>query len=414
MPPIRLLHFADLHVGMENYGKLDPATGTSSRTRDFLDRLDEVVEYGLSHKADLAVFAGDAFKTRDPDPTQQREFARRIKRLADRIPTLLLVGNHDLPGTVSKATSLDIYHVLDIPNVMVGYKPEARLVQTASGPVFLAWMPYPSRNRLLVDEEHKSKSLPELEQALRDVVTGYLREFSEQAARQEAPRILAGHFTVSGSVFGSERTVMLGSDVAVLKSAVADPAWDYVALGHIHKHQNLTQGEADVPPVVYAGSLERIDFGEESEPKGFCLAEVSRGKAEVEFVPVRARPFRTIRVDVRTENPPTPAVLDAIALRKPDLAGAIVRVIVSMTGQQAGLLDERAIQKAAEEASHLGIQQEIHEEARSRLGADGAESLAPLELLERYFKAKAVPEDRIAELLQAAEKLMREGSDDGR
>jgi exonuclease SbcD len=414
MPPVRLVHFADLHIGMENYGKLDPATGTSSRTRDFLDRLDEVVDYALSHQADLAVFAGDAFKTRDPEPTQQREFARRIKRLADQIPTLLLVGNHDLPGTVAKATSLDIYHVLDIPNVIVGYKPDSRLVQTKSGPVFLAWMPYPSRNRLLVDEEHKGKSLPELEQALRDAVTNYIRELSEQAARQDAPRILAGHFTVSGAVFGSERSVMLGNDVAVIKSAAAESAWDYVALGHIHKHQNLTRGESGVPPVVYAGSLERIDFGEENEPKGFCFAEVARGTTRFEFVPVRARPFHTIRVDATTEDPPTPAVLDAIARRKPDLAEAVVRVIVSMTAAQAGLLDERAVQKAAEEASHLSIQQEVREEARARLGTDSAESLTPLELLERYFRTKSVDEKRIAELLQAAEELMREEPDDGR
>ncbi len=413
MPPIRLVHFADLHVGMENYGKLDPATGTSSRTRDFLDRLDEVIDYALSHKADLAIFAGDAFKTRDPEPTQQREFARRIKRLADKIPTLLLVGNHDLPGTVSKATSLDIYQVLDIPNVIVGNKPDTRLVQTASGPVFLAWMPYPSRNRLLVDEEHKAKSLPELELALRDTVTRYIREFSERAAGQNAPRVLAGHFTISGSVFGSERTVMLGSDVAVLKSAVADSAWDYVALGHIHKHQNLTKGENGVPPVIYAGSLERIDFGEENEPKGFCFTEISRGKTEVEFVPVRARPFHTIRVNVRTEDQPTPAVLDAIALRKPDLADAIVRVIVSMTGEQAGLLDERAIHKAAEGASHLAIQLEVREEARARLGIDSAESLTPLELLSRYFLSKGVDEKRIAELLQAADEMMKEETDHG-
>jgi len=411
MPPIRLVHFADLHVGMENYGRLDPATGTSSRTRDFLDRLDEVVDYALVHQADLVIFAGDAFKTRDPEPTQQREFARRIKKLADKIPTLLLVGNHDLPGTASKATSLDIYHVLDIPNVIVGYKPESRLVQTAHGPVYLAWMPYPARNRLLVDEEHKSKSLPELEQALRDAVTNYIRELSEQAARQDAPRILAGHFTVSGAVFGSERSVMLGSDVAVTKSAVADPAWDYVALGHIHKHQNLTKGESGVPPVVYAGSLERIDFGEENEPKGFCFVEITRGKTEVEFVPVRARPFHTIRVDVKTEDQPTPAVLDAIALRKPELQDAVVRVIVSMTNEQAGLLDERAVQKAAEGASHLSIQTEIREEARTRLGTDSAESLTPLELLERYLRAKAVDEDRTAEFLRAAEELMKD--DDG-
>jgi len=78
--PLRVLHFADVHIGMENYGKLDPATGTSTRVRDFLDRMDEVIDYALAHEADLAVFAGDAFKHRDPDPTQQREFAHFARR----------------------------------------------------------------------------------------------------------------------------------------------------------------------------------------------------------------------------------------------------------------------------------------------------------------------------------------------
>jgi exonuclease SbcD len=411
MPPVRLVHFADLHVGMENYGKLDPATGTSSRTRDFLDRLDEVIDYALSHRADLAVFAGDAFKTRDPDPTQQREFARRIKRLAEKIPTLLLVGNHDLPGTVAKATSLDIYHVLDIPNVIVGNKPDGRLIGTAAGPVYLAWMPYPARNRLLADDAHKDKSLPELELALRDAVSGYLRDLAQAAARQDAPRILAGHFTVSGAVFGSERTVMLGGDVAVLKSALADPVWDYVALGHVHKFQNLTAGEIGIPPVVYAGSLERIDFGEEEETKGFCWAEVARGRTEVQFVPVKARPFHTVRVDVRTEDQPTEAAAKALAARGADLQDAVVRVIVTLDARQVPLLDERALQKAAAGASQVSVQRDVVEETRARLATDSAETLTPLALLERYFRAKSVPEDRIAELLRAAEEMMGEGND---
>jgi exonuclease SbcD len=404
--PIRLLHFADLHVGMENYGRLDPATGTSSRTRDFLDRLDEVVEYALSHKADLAVFSGDAFKTRDPEPTQQREFARRIKKLAEAVPVLLLVGNHDLPGTMSKATSLDIYHVLDIPNVLVGYKPDSRVVETASGPVFLAWMPYPSRNRLLADDENKGKSLPELETALRDKVAIYLRELAEQAAGQDMPRVLAGHFTVAGAVFGSERSVMLGNDVAVLKSTLADPAWDYVALGHIHKYQNLTEGETGVPPVVYAGSLERIDFGEEREPKGFCWVELARGKTEARFIPVAARPFVTLDVNARTEPDPTAAVLAAMEARQAELPGAVVRVVVQLDGDQAGLLDERVVQKAAESAAHLTIQQDVHREARARLGLEGTESLTPLQLLERYLTARQVTPDHAAELLAEAGRII--------
>ncbi|HEY4687949.1 MAG TPA: DNA double-strand break repair protein Mre11, partial [Anaerolineae bacterium] len=70
--PIRLLHFADIHVGMENYGHVDSATGINTRVIDFLRRFDEVIEYGLSRDVDVALFAGDAFKTRDSSPTLQR------------------------------------------------------------------------------------------------------------------------------------------------------------------------------------------------------------------------------------------------------------------------------------------------------------------------------------------------------
>src|SRR5512143_1227592 len=71
---INVLHFADIHIGMENYGHIDSGTGINSRVIDFLRRFDEVIDYGLSHDVDLVIFAGDAFKTRDPSPTLQREF----------------------------------------------------------------------------------------------------------------------------------------------------------------------------------------------------------------------------------------------------------------------------------------------------------------------------------------------------
>src|SRR3990172_1237509 len=132
--PIRALHFADLHVGMENYGKIDPQTGISSRIRDFLDRLDEVIAYALDHDADLVIFAGDAFKTRDPDPTQQREFAKRIKGLADKVPVFMLVGNHDVPAMAAKATSIDIFRALEVPNIIIGGKIGSQVVETKRGP----------------------------------------------------------------------------------------------------------------------------------------------------------------------------------------------------------------------------------------------------------------------------------------
>ena len=105
MNSIRLLHFADLHIGMENYGHLDPATGINGRVMDFLRRLSDVVDYALENEVDLAIFAGDAYKSRDPNSTYRRELARRIKRLADAgIPVVLLVGNHDLPAVKRRAS----------------------------------------------------------------------------------------------------------------------------------------------------------------------------------------------------------------------------------------------------------------------------------------------------------------------
>src|SRR5205823_2381761 len=118
------------------------------------------------------------------------------------------------------------------------------------------------------------------------------------------PRVLTGHFTVMGSVPGSERNVMVGRDFAIPLGELSDPVWDYVALGHVHKHQNLTAGHRGMPPVVYSGSMERIDFGEEADEKGFCWVELERGTTSWQFVPVRARPFVTLSIDVRKSDNP--------------------------------------------------------------------------------------------------------------
>lgn len=402
--PIRLVHFADLHIGMENYGRLDPATGTSSRVRDFLERLDEVVDYALEHQADLAIFAGDAFKNREPDPTQQREFAQRIKRLADQVPTLLLVGNHDMPGMAVKASAVDIFQALSVPGVIVGHKGGWQEVTTRRGPLFLAWMPYPMRNRLLAHDEHQGKTIDELEQALRQTVSDILAELAEEADRHAMPRILAGHFSVAEAKLGSERTVMLGRDVAVMTSTLADPAWDYVALGHIHRHQDLHPGGA--PPVVYSGSLERIDFGEEHEPKGFCWVEVERGAARWQFVPVRARPFQTLRVDARPAEDATAAVVEAV--ERAQAEGAVVRVQVQLREDQQAGFRESEVVAALGQAASVTVAREVESDVRMRLGDLAPEALTPLELIQHYFESRNVAPDRMRSLLARAEDLLRD------
>jgi exonuclease SbcD len=402
--PIRVVHFADVHVGMENYGRLDPATGTSSRVRDFLDRLDEVVDYAVAHDGDLAVFAGDAFKSRDPEPTQQREFAARIKRLADAMPTLLLVGNHDMPGMAAKASSVDIFQALQVPGVTVGHRADSKVVETRRGPLYLAWIPYPMRNRLLSRDEHQGKTIDQLDDAARQAVADVLRDLSQRAAEMDMPRLLVGHLSVAEARLGSERTLLLGREVSLSTSALSEPAWDYIALGHVHKHQDLhPEGP---PPVVYSGSLERIDFGEEEEVKGFCWVELARGATRWQFVPVRARPFRTLRVDVRRAEDPGQEVLQAV--RAAEVEGAVVRVQVQMRAGQEARLREREVEAALGEASSVVISREVESENRVRLGDLAPEALSPLQLVERYFDAQQVDPSRRKALLDRAAEILEE------
>lgn len=405
MEAIRLLHFADLHIGMENYGRLDPTTGVNSRVRDFLDRLDEVVEYGLNHEADLVICAGDAYKTRDPNPTYQRAFARRVKQLADAgIAVLLLVGNHDLPTMPQRASTVDIFHTLAVPNVYVGREEDLLRIPTRRGPVQVAVVPFPVRQRLLAHEEFRGLSLEQLDEVLRRVVTENIQALARQVD-PNIPAVLVAHLTVSGATYGSERGVMIGRDTVVLLSALADPVWDYVALGHIHKHQSLN-GDG-YPPVVYAGSLERIDFGEEREPKGFCWVRLRRGETTWEFVEVAARRFVTIPADLREEADPL-AALRAVVVRH-DIRDAVVRVQLRLRPEQERLVRDADLRSLLADAAFVAtISREVERPMRLRLGTLRPEELTPPQLLERYLEAKEVPPERRRELLEAAREIFEE------
>jgi len=408
MHKVCLLHFADLHIGVENYGRLDPATGVNGRVLDFLHRFDELIEYGLEHEVDLVIFAGDAFKRCTPNPTYQRAFARRIKRLADAgVPVVLLVGNHDLPTMVQRASSVDIFRTLDVPNVVVGRDERVHPIETRRGPVQVATVPYPVRQRLLAHENYRGLSIEQLDKELQRLVTDNIRALAEKLA-PDVPAVLTAHLSVSGATYGSERSVMIGRDVVVLKSFLADPAWDYVALGHIHRHQSLNDGE--YPPMVYAGSLERIDFGEEGQPKGFCWVELARGKTTWKFVEVDARPFVTVRADLREALNPLMALQQAVATH--DLRDTVVRLILQLRADQEPLLRDRDVRALLSDAYFVGgINREVEREARVRLGNLTPEGLTDHELLAKYLETKNTDPERARVLLEHAEAIFAGESD---
>jgi exonuclease SbcD len=357
---MKLLHCADIHLGYETHGRLDPETGLNTRLLDFRRCFDAMVARALAERVDVFLFCGDAYRTADPTPTQQKLFAEALAPVARAgIPIVMIVGNHDHPVSFGKASSVDIFpylegdvHVFAQPTLCApgsDYGPLA----TPAGPLQLVALPWPIRSKILSKEEHRKKSATEI----RDLIETLYADFVAQAATEldpALPAVLAGHLTVQGAeenMAGSERASLIAHEPKWTVGQLARPGLDYVALGHIHKFQDRNRdafARGEGPPVVYASSIERISFKEHDAEKGFVLVEITPtpgGKeTDYTFVPTPARPFLPIEVDARGADDPTAAILAEIA--RHDLAGAVVRVRYRVDEAQVGLVDNAALRGA--------------------------------------------------------------------
>ena len=407
---MRILHFSDLHIGVENYGRIDPATGLSTRLGDFLGSLDEVVEFALNEQVDLVLLAGDAYKGRDPSQTHQREFARRLHTLSSAgVPVFLLVGNHDLPNASSRANAVEIFPTLQVPNVHIGDNLQTYNISTPAGPLQVVAVPWPRRGGILTREESRGLTIEEVRQRMEEVMTIGIQARVD-ALDPDIPAILSGHVTINGSTVGTERSMMLGNDHVLLVSAVHRPELEYVALGHIHKHQVLRR---EPPMVVYSGSLQRVDFSEEGDDKGFCVidldTEAPQGQRLVDFrfQPVQARPFVTIDVQVPPgESDPTAAVLRAISRR--DIADAVVRVRVRAPAAVSTPLREGEIREALQPAHYIAaVSLELDGPRRTRLDRDSADDLQPMQALRLYLESREAEPQRRDKIIRYAEELIQ-------
>ncbi len=387
---MRLLHFADAHIDMANFGRHDPESGLPMRVLDFLKSLDTIVDTAIAERVDMVIFAGDAYKDRSPAPTFQREWGRRIIRLSQaKIPTLLLVGNHDLSPAAGRAHAIHEFDTLQVPYIRVLPKPEllrpADLWGLAVQVIAIPWI---SRSGLMAavdtNAADQSEIFSHIEERITEIVGDLLKEAEE--SNPSLPTILTAHASVQGATFGSERMVMLGSDLVLPTSLVRDARLDYVALGHIHKPQDVNKGGH--PPVVYPGSIERVDFGEAADDRFFVIADVSRGHTDVNWIKLEgARRFIDRRAVLQSDQDVMGTLVDALPGER-ELEGAIIKLTVEYPREYDALIDEAALRKHTAKAFEFHLVKRPQNDTRIRLPADQTiSSLSPLELLEQYWKA---------------------------
>ncbi|MCA9960374.1 MAG: exonuclease SbcCD subunit D [Anaerolineales bacterium] len=403
--PIRLLHFADAHIDIANYGRHDPQTALPVRVMDFLQSLDQIIDRALSEPVDLVIFAGDAYKDRNPHPTFQREWGLRMMKLSQAgIPTVLLVGNHDVSPASGRAHTLHEYSTLAVPHIHVADRIRRLEPDELGLPLQIITVPWVSRSQLMTRDELLGKTSEEVLAEVENRVTDGITKLVE-TADPHLPLILTAHASVQGAKYGSERAVMLGHELILSGSIIHDRRLDYVALGHIHKHQSLHAADTH-PPVIYPGSIERIDFGEAKERKGFVLATVEKGHTDWEFVKLDTRRF----IDLRLDTPSADTFMDDIMAQLPPankVNDAICRVQLSYPRDWEPLLDEKMIDDHFAAAFSIQIQKHRLVEKRARLGDTvQVESLTPAELLETYWRSTGLDQDEITALQKLAHEVL--------
>ncbi|MHB8604674.1 MAG: metallophosphoesterase family protein [Thermoplasmatota archaeon] len=333
---MRFLHVSDTHIGFAAYSRVTP-DGLNQREQDFFEAFRRVVDLAIDERVDAVLHTGDIFDSVRPTNRAVTFAMSEVRRLGDAgIPFVAIAGNHEAPKLRETGSVIRFFEFL--PNAHVAFRGEHRAVRI--GDVAFHLVPHAASNEALAEQVAKARPDPDA-----------------------AFNVLALHAGVVG--VGDFRTGEFNEQV--VPEAAFAPEWDYVALGHYHRHASVR------PNAYYAGSTERSSFAEAAEEKGVVLVNTAAGSVaeRVRFIPMATRPMLALpSVDARAlaELKVAPAVYRALA--DAPLSGAIARLnVTGIPPAVYATLDFARIRKLTEPAVHVALSFEI-----DRAGAGGADA----------------------------------------
>ena len=411
---MKILHFADAHIGVTTHSYQQLGRNPfPSRVMDQLARLTEVMGYAQKSKPDLILFAGDLFDSPSPSNALRRTVAELCCNIADIAPFVILLGNHD---TMRKASGspFGVYDLFDHPNLHIAETYD--IVRIDGVDALIATAPYPrewlvapdlkmkgaERHAAIVERTHEL--IADLADRTRDLLN---------PPWWTPPRILLGHFSVTNAFWAGGGQADPNNEVIVDSDTLFEQGWDYVALGHIHRHQHvLTPADRFTQSnIVYSGSPSRIGFNEEDEDKGFVILNAKAGNTTWVFVPLtEAREMTTLDFECDPGENPTEAVLNWLHEQVP-FESAIVRLRIKMPLEVSDTFHAGVVQETAEQlgASKVVIQRNTLASGQDDPGANGGlETLSSEALLRLYLDRKGFEPDHRDKLVGIAEQFMED------
>ncbi len=251
---MRLLHTSDWHVGRTFHGV------------DLLDDQTRVLAHVASlvaeHGVDVVLLAGDVYDRAVPNARAVEVCTRALEQIRDAGAVIVATsGNHDSAPRLGAAASFAAaggLHLrtrsaeLDIPV----------LLADSHGAVAIYGLPF-------LEPDTAGPGLDEpAARGHADILGAAMGRVRADLATRPGTRsvVLAHAFVVGGAATGSERTIAVGG-VETVPAGVFDGV-DYVALGHLHSPQVLTER------VRYCGSPLPYSFGERSHRKAVWLLDL--------------------------------------------------------------------------------------------------------------------------------------------
>lgn len=267
---MKFIHMADLHLGKH--------INQFSMLEDQKYIFNEIVEIIKKEKTNALLLSGDIYDKPIPPVEAVNLLDDFLSKIAlEKIPVLIISGNHDSPDRLSFGSSLMKSSQIFISQVYDG-NIQCVTLEDENGPVNFYLLPYikPSTVRQVFPEEKINSFNDAVKLAL-----------SKLSLNKDERNVLLAHQFVTGAQTCESEELFVGGSENVDASLFDD--FDYVALGHIHGPQKVGRES-----IRYCGTPLKYSFSEVNHKKGLCLVELGK-KGDFNCTSIPLKPLHEMR-----------------------------------------------------------------------------------------------------------------------
>jgi exonuclease SbcD len=398
---MKILHTADWHIG-DKHGPSN--NGVNLRAQDTLNCLNELVRVAKEEKPDLVLVSGDIFDTAEimqrrshQEVLQARNIIFQLSKAAGNVIVMRGTPNHDSEWAFEELKG----HFELVPNVQIVTQPQVITLDGVSVAVL------PGFDRGVFRAKYPGLGKEEENEVLTGEISNIVKGLKTMCGTDDLT-ILMAHYTVPGCNVESGQVMMLTQFEPIIPvDALTAADYDLVALGHIHRPQQLFDRNW-----YYSGAVNALTFNDEGQERGFYIHNYEDGVWNSVFHRTPYREFKTTYLDEADMQLINEGQYDIVGMQhwKGNIDGKIVRVLYNCTFEtnkavNKALFERKLLEDGAFQVTEINPQK-INESADRQDLSDVAD---PEENLKQWLIEKnKYSDEKIQELILIARPIIQQ------